>query len=100
MASPTGKGSGRKGGGGRPPARRTPPTAATGLEAKFLEGTVSSGVPLVLVMSDGAEIRGVVVEFDRDQLILEGDNGTVVVRKSEIRYLYEDPNQDGVRSSI
>jgi len=92
MGSPTGKGSGRKGGSGQPPARRTPPTAATGLEAKFLEGTISSGVPLVLVMSDGSKVRGVVVEFDRDQLTLEGDHGRVVIRKSEIRYLYEDPD--------
>ena len=88
MASSTGKG-GRKGGGGRPPARRAPPVDGTGLETKFLEGTVSSGVPLVLVLSDGSKACGVVVEFDRDQLILEGDDGTLVIRKSKIRYLYE-----------
>jgi small nuclear ribonucleoprotein (snRNP)-like protein len=41
------------------------------------------------MLVDGREVRGVIREFDRDQLTLDGENGQILVRKSEIRYLYE-----------
>ena len=86
------RGKGRPPGGGppRPGGRRTPPPDNTGLESGYFEQTVRSGAPIVLELTDGSSIRGVVVEFDRDQLTLERDDGSVVVRKSEIRYLAEE----------
>ena len=92
MTSPPGKGPRRKAGGGRSPARRTPPPDATGLEAKYLEIMASSGASLIVVTSDGKKIRGVVREFDAELLTLDGEGGPVVLRKSSIRYLYEDSN--------
>ena len=45
---------------------------------------------LVVVLSDGRKIAGVVQEIDRDQLIIAADSGEVVIRKSDIRYLHEE----------
>jgi sRNA-binding regulator protein Hfq len=76
--------------GDRPPlGRRTPPSPRTGLEAKFYETKILDATPVVLMLVDGREVRGVIREFDRDQLTLDGENGQILVRKSEIRYLYE-----------
>ena len=73
-----------------PVGRRVPPPAHTGLEAKFFEGVVRSGAGLVLLLADGRKLRGTLREFDRDQLTIEEATGPVVVRKSEIRYLYQE----------
>jgi small nuclear ribonucleoprotein (snRNP)-like protein len=57
---------------------------------QFFEGMIQSETPLVLVLADGTEVRGVVREVDRDQLTVDGPSGQVVIRKSEIRYVSED----------
>jgi hypothetical protein len=85
-----GRGRPRRDGGQGPPGRRTPPPDATGIESQFFERAVQAGAPLVVKLIDGGSMRGVVREFDRDQLTLEGEGGPIVVRKSEIRYLYEE----------
>jgi small nuclear ribonucleoprotein (snRNP)-like protein len=72
-----------------PPGRRTPPPARTGLEAKFFNDAIRSGARLVVTLADGRKVRGTVQEFDRDQVTIEEATGTVVIRKTEIRYLYE-----------
>jgi small nuclear ribonucleoprotein (snRNP)-like protein len=41
------------------------------------------------MLADGRKIRGTVQEFDRDQVTIEEAGGPVVIRKTEIRYLYE-----------
>jgi hypothetical protein len=49
-----------------------------------------SGSRLVLLLVDGRKVRGVLRDFDRDQLTIEEATGPVVLRKSEIRYLYKE----------
>jgi small nuclear ribonucleoprotein (snRNP)-like protein len=80
---------GQRSGHRPPPGRRTPPPPRTGLEAKFFSDAIRSGARLVLVLADGRKVRGTVREFDRDQLTIEEAAGSVVIRKSDIRYLYE-----------
>ena len=79
----------RKGGGGRPPGRRPPPPANTGLEAAYLTVAQEEEEPLVVVLEDGKKVSGVVNGFDRDLLMLEAESGEVLIRKSEIKYVYE-----------
>jgi hypothetical protein len=74
----------------RPPGRRTPPPARTGREAKFFQSVMRSGSRLVLLLVDGRKVRGTLRDFDRDQLTIEEATGPVVLRKSEIRYLYRE----------
>jgi hypothetical protein len=80
--------------GGRPgprdrPGRRSPPPHETGLEARYLRERMSAGDPLELSLADGRTIRGPVVDFDQDLITIRAEVGTLVVRKSEIRYLRE-----------
>jgi small nuclear ribonucleoprotein (snRNP)-like protein len=81
--------SGSQSGHRQPPGRRTPPPTRTGLEAKFFSDAIRSGARLVLMLADGRKVRGTVREFDRDQVTIEEATGSVVIRKSDIRYLYE-----------
>ena len=74
----------------RPSGFRTPPPPATGLETEFYADTISSGTRVVLSLADGSKVRGVLKEFDRDQITIERESDSVVVRKSTIRYISED----------
>ncbi len=91
MGRPSDKNRGSRGRGhDRPSGFRTPPPPATGLEAKFYEDTIRAGTRVVLSLADGSTVRGVLKEFDRDQIMIEQASGSVVVRKSTIRYISED----------
>ena len=79
----------RKGGPPPRPARRTPPPSRTGLEARFFESLERGSKALVVVLTDGRKIAGSVQGVDHDLLTLAADSGEVVIRKDEIRYLYE-----------
>ena len=77
-------------GTGRPSGLRTPPPPATGLEAKFYKDKISAGTPVVLSLADGSTVRGVLKESDRDQIMIERASGSIVIRKSTVRYISED----------
>ena len=77
-------------GNGRSSGLRTPPPPATGLEAKFYEDTISAGTRVVLSLADGSTVRGVLKQFDRDQIMIKRASDSIVVRKSTIRYISED----------
>ena len=91
MHRPSGKNRGGKDrGDGRSPGFRAPPPPATGFESKFYQDTVSAGTRVVLSLADGSTVRGVLKGFDRDQIMIERDSDSIVVRKSTIRYISED----------
>jgi len=91
MSRPPGKNHKSRGrGDDRPTGLRTPPPPATGLEAKFYEDTISAGARVVVFLADGSTVRGVLKEFDRDQIMIERASDSLVVRKSTIRYMAED----------
>ncbi len=77
-------------GNGRPSGFRAPPPSATGLEARFLQDTIRAGARVALSLDDGQTVRGVLKEFDRDQVTIERDSGRIVIRKSSIRYIAEE----------
>ncbi len=77
-------------GHGRPSGLRTPPPQATGFEGKFYRDTISAGTRVVLALADGSTVRGVMKEFDRDQIMIERESDSVVVRKSTVRYISEE----------
>ncbi len=83
----------RKGGGSGAPARRPPPREGTGLEANYLETAQQEEEPLTVVLEDGKKVSGVVQGFDQDLLMLEAESGEVLIRKSEIKYVY-DPSEE------
>ena len=73
--------------GGRPSGFRMPPPPATGLEARFYQNAISAGTRVVLSLTDGSKLHGVLREFDRDQITIERASDSVTVRKSTIRYI-------------
>ncbi len=73
----------------RPSGPRTPPPSATGLEAKFFEDTIGAGTRVELSLTDGSTVRGILREFDRNQIMIERETDSIVVRKSTIRYISE-----------
>jgi len=87
MNGKDGSGRGRR----NPPARRTPPPDATGAEAKYLLQIKESGTPMVVSLTDGETVRGVIEYYDRDMIKINRDTGpNVFIRKSSIRYMYEE----------
>ena len=84
-----GPGAGRR----RPQERTELPRESTGRETGYLAALEQAATPLVVQLDSGEAIQGVIASFDRDQIeISRADDGqSRVLRRSEIRYLYEDP---------
>ena len=80
----------RPGRGSRAPERRALPQEQTGDEARHLERLKNSRTPLVVVLTSGEKIQGVVEYFDREKIkITRSDGPNLFLRKSEIRVLQD-----------
>ena len=64
----------------------------TGMEALYMRKLVESEKTVVVVMTTGESFRGSVRYFDRDVFSLGPSDGSpkIFLRKSSIRYLYEE----------
>ncbi|MBK7597414.1 MAG: hypothetical protein IPJ07_02390 [Acidobacteria bacterium] len=98
--------SNKKGGGGRNPrmadnrpkkkfvssAGSQSSLENTGMEALYMRKLVESEKTVVVVMTTGESFRGSVRYFDRDVFSLGPSDGSpkIFLRKSSIRYLYEE----------
>jgi sRNA-binding regulator protein Hfq len=72
------------------PGRRKAPPPATGREAAYLLQVKDARATVVVHLTDGRNVEGVVEYFDRDMVKITRSEGPhVFVRKSEIRYLEE-----------
>jgi sRNA-binding regulator protein Hfq len=70
------------------PAPRTPPEESTGGEASYLFRKREKAAPVVVLLEDGTEHRGVIEYFDRDVIKLVRPEGPgLLLRKTEIRYI-------------
>ena len=68
-----------------------PSIEITGMESLYLKELMDAEMPVVVVMSNGDRIQGVIRYYDRDVFSLGPADGSpkVFLRKSSIRYLYE-----------
>jgi hypothetical protein len=71
------------------PARRVPPPAVTGLEGRYLEQCKLRGSVLTVVLGCGTTVRGPIEDFDRDVITIRSSEGSLTLRKADIRYLSE-----------
>jgi hypothetical protein len=72
--------------------RRPLPPDSTGREAGYFAQLATAGTPLVVQLSSGEAIQGVIASFDRHQIEISRPDGEQrILRRSEIRYLYEEP---------
>ena len=91
-------GGGKKKGGGKrrmpkPPSAPKPINyEETGMETLYLKELVDHEVPVVVVLSTGESIRGIVRYYDRDVFSLGPATGgpKIFFRKDGIRYMYEE----------
>ncbi len=108
------------GGGGRPfgkkpkfrkpfkkkPKRRpevAPPAMdQTGLEALYLKTLMEEATPIVLVLTSGEKIKGLVKYYDKDTFSFSPADGSpkLFVRKESVKYLYEEPSEEAVAVAV
>jgi len=84
---PSGGREGRGSGG-----RRPVPPESTGAEVNYLFKNKEARTPMVVRLTDGEEVRGVIEYYDRDMIKINREPGpNVFIRKAHIRYMYKDP---------
>jgi hypothetical protein len=85
----------------RPPKRikkkkiinqQPPNIEVTGMESLYLKDLVEEEKMIVVVLTSGEEIRGRIRYYDRDVFSIGPADGSpkIFIRKSGIRYLYEE----------
>jgi sRNA-binding regulator protein Hfq len=76
----------------RPPSLTQSDPEVTGAEAAYLKTLVDMGIDVVVVLKTGEQLRGQVRYYDRDVFSLGQGEGApkLLIRKSSIRYLYEE----------
>jgi hypothetical protein len=84
-----GGGGGSSGSGG---ARRSAPPESTGAEVNYLFKNKEARTAMVLRLEGGDEVRGIIEYYDRDMIKINRQSGpNLFIRKSQIRYMYKDP---------
>ena len=81
-------GSGMAGGGGR---KVTPPEQ-TNAENFYYQKQMQSRTPMVVVLRDGEEVRGIIEWYDRQCIKVNRDNGgpNLMIYKPAIKYMYKE----------
>jgi len=76
----------------RPAGANVANQESTGCEAAYLKSLIDSGTTVVVVLTSGEQLRGHVRYYDRDCFSLGPADGgpKLFLRKSSIRYLYEE----------
>jgi len=78
------------------PGRRKVPPSATGQEAAYFQRVKDARAAVVVHLTNGTRVEGVVEYFDRDMIKITRPEGPhVFVRKADIRYIYEGQSSDG-----
>jgi host factor-I protein len=83
-----GMGTGATGGGGR---KVTPPEQ-TNAENFYYQKQMQSRTPMVIVLQDGEEVRGIIEWYDRQCIKVNRDNGgpNLMIYKPAIKYMYKE----------
>lgn len=77
-----------------------PPPDSTGAEASYLAKNKESRTPMVVHLIDGEIVRGWIEYYDRDMLKINRDGSpNLFIRKSNVRYMYKDPDAPAVLDS-
>ena len=79
-----------------PPGKKIAPPETTNAENFYYQKQMQSKTPMVVVLRDGEEIRGVIEWYDRNCLKLNR-NGTpnLMIYKPAIKYMYKESEGNG-----
>ena len=81
--------------GPRPSARPAPPEA-TNAESFYYVKQMNARTPMVIVMTDGEEIRGSIEWYDRNCLKVNREGApNLLIQKHCIKYLFKEDELDG-----
>ena len=74
----------------------------TGMEALYLKSLMDQEIPVVVVLTSGEKIRGYVKYYDKDTFSFGPADGSpkLFVRKTGVRYLYEDPQGEAAKAVL
>ena len=78
------------------PQKRPVPPDQTNAENFYYVKQMQSKTPMVILLKDGEELRGVIEWYDRSCLKFnrEGDEPNLLLYKSNIKYMYKDEQAD------
>jgi host factor-I protein len=84
-----GMGSGAMGGGG---GRKLSPPEQTNAENFYYQKQMQSRTPMVIVLRDGEEVRGIIEWYDKQCIKVNRDNGgpNLMIYKPAIKYMYKE----------
>lgn len=86
----------RDGGTNVHPRRRVAPPDQTAAEAFYYLKQMNGKTPMVVVLSDGEEVRGHIEWYDRSCLkVHRSDGPNLLVYKHYIKYLYKQEDENG-----
>jgi len=76
------------GGGGKKPA----PPEQTNAENFYYQKQMQSRTPMVIVLRDGEEVRGIIEWYDKNCLKINRDSGepNLMIYKPAIKYMYKE----------
>lgn len=78
-----------------PPQKRVVPPDQTNAENFYYVKQMQSKTPMVIVLKDGEELRGVIEWYDRSCLKFNRDDEpNLLLYKGNIKYMYKDESAD------
>jgi len=86
--------------GSKPPRRKQVPPDQTNAEAFYYLKQMNARTPMVVVLKDGEELRGVIEWYDRNCIKVNRVGApNLMVMKDCIKYVYKAEEQDESRSA-
>jgi sRNA-binding regulator protein Hfq len=74
-----------------PPARKSAPPEQTNAENFYYQKQMQSHTPMVVVLQDGEEIRGVIEWYDKACLkLVRNGQPNIMIYKPSIKYMYKE----------
>ena len=85
--------------GSKPPRRKQVPPDQTNAEAFYYLKQMNARTPMVVILKDGEELRGVIEWYDRNCIkVNRASAPNLMVMKDCIKYMYKAEEQDENRS--
>lgn len=86
---------GSMGGGGA--AKKAAPPEQTNAENFYYQKQMQSRTPMVIVLRDGEEVRGIIEWYDRNCIKINRENGepNLMIYKPAIKYMFKEGENQG-----
>ena len=79
--------------------KKVPPPTETHAEASYYVRQMTAKTPMVVILTDGEELNGIIEWYDEACIKLNRDNApNLVLRKQAIKYLYKAKKRQNRRS--